>query len=93
MVPGRWRGGTLRMYLTGPAQGWGDNAVWFAFINATLPAVDNCAVGGVATCKAVNYQWTGGSGQACCREVWDRDGPCVKARPGTRGLFSLVPFW
>lgn len=31
MVPGRWRGGTLRMYLTGPAQGWGDNAVRFAF--------------------------------------------------------------
>lgn len=51
------------MYLTGPAQGWGDNAVWFAFINATLPAVDNCAVGGVATCKAVNISGPGGPGR------------------------------
>lgn len=87
MVPGRWRGGDATYVL----DRLGDNAVWFAFINATLPAVDNCAVGGVATCKGVQSVDRGV--RACSQggEVWDRDGPYP--RQGTRGLFSLVPFW
>lgn len=59
MVPGRWRGGTLRMYLTGWA------TMPSGSPSSTLPYRQSTIVRSVGLQLAREFnQWTGGSGHA-----------------------------